>query len=234
MNSQILQQGTNHKHLGLFFSNNGLWQDHIDYIVKKAYTLLDMIRKVRFKLNRFTLEKMYLSFIRHILEYGNVVWDTQTHYLINKIENVQSEAARIATGGTKLPSIQKLCEETGWEKLLERRETHKLFLIYKIVNNQALGYLRNVLPDRVDNLHNHSTRQSANILEISSKTKFYSDYFLPSSIKLWNRLSIDTRNSRPLNIFKERIKTQNSKCPAHYYSATRLGQILHTRLRTEQ
>ena len=87
------------------------------------------------------------------------------------------------------------------------------------------------MPDRVDNLHNHNTRQSANILEISSKTKFYSDYFLPSSIKLCNRLSIDTRNSRSLNIFKERIKTQNSKCPAHYYSGTRLGQLLHTRLR---
>jgi hypothetical protein len=41
---------------------------------------------------------------------GDVVWDTQTHYLINKIENVQSEAARIATGGTKLTSIQKLYE----------------------------------------------------------------------------------------------------------------------------
>jgi hypothetical protein len=41
---------------------------------------------------------------------------------LNKIENVQTEAARIATGGTKLTSIQKLYEETGWEKLLERRE----------------------------------------------------------------------------------------------------------------
>jgi hypothetical protein len=48
--------------------------------------------------------------------------------LINKIENVQTEAARIATGGTKLTSIQKLYEETGWEKLLERREKHKLIL----------------------------------------------------------------------------------------------------------
>ena len=113
MNSQILQQGTNHKHLGLFFSNNGLWHDHIDYIVKKAYARLNMLRKVRFKLNRYTLEKMYFSFIRPILEYGDVVWDTQTHYLINKIENVQSEAARIVTGGTKLTSIQKLYEETG-------------------------------------------------------------------------------------------------------------------------
>ena len=91
--------------------------------------------------------------------------------------------------------------------------TYRLFCIFKV-------FVRcNIL------------RQSANILEISSKTKLYSDYFLPSSIKLWNRLSIDTRNSRSLNIFKERIKTQNSKCPAHYYSGTRLGQILHTRLR---
>ena len=141
MNNQILQQGTNHKHLGLFFSNNGLWHDHIDYNVKKAYTRLNMLRKVRFILNRFTLEKMYFSFIRPILEYGDVVWDTQTHYLINKIENVQTEAARIATGGTKLTSIQKKYEETGWEKLLERREKHKLILLYKIVK----GKLRDLL-----------------------------------------------------------------------------------------
>jgi hypothetical protein len=65
------------------------------------------------------------------LEYGGVVWDTQTHYLINKIENVQSEAARIVTGDTKLTSIQKLYEETGWEKLLERREKHKF--VYSII-----------------------------------------------------------------------------------------------------
>jgi hypothetical protein len=88
-------------------------------------------------------------------------------------------------------------------------------------------YLPNLLPDRVDNRHYHNTRQSANILEISSKTKFYSDYFLPSSIKLWNRLPTETQNSRSLNIFKERIQTENSKCPAYYYSGTRL----HTRLR---
>ena len=103
----------------------------------------------------------------------------------------------------------------GMGNTFGKKGKHQLILLYKIVNNQAPGYLRNLLPDRVDNRHYHHTRQSANILEISSKTKLYSDYFLPSSIKLWNRLPIDTRNSRSLNIFKERIKTQNSKCPAY-------------------
>jgi hypothetical protein len=56
---------------------------------------------------------------------------TQTHYLINKIENVESEAARIVTGGTKWTSIQKLYEETGWEKLLERREKQSKSVQYK-------------------------------------------------------------------------------------------------------
>ena len=55
------------------------------------------------------------------MEYGDVVLDTQTHYFINIIENVQSEAARIVTGGTKLTSIQKLYEETGWEKAFGKK-----------------------------------------------------------------------------------------------------------------
>jgi hypothetical protein len=55
-------------------------------------------------------------------------------------------------------SIQKLYEETGWEKLLERRGKHQLILLYKIVNNQAPGYLKKMLPDRVDNRHYQQLR----------------------------------------------------------------------------
>jgi hypothetical protein len=40
--------------------------------------------------------------------------------LNKKIENVQLEASRIVTGGTRLVSLNK---ETGWEKLKDRRES---------------------------------------------------------------------------------------------------------------
>ena len=46
----------------------------------------------------------------------------QTQILINKLENVQVEAARIVTGGTRLVSLSHLYIETGWEKLKDRRE----------------------------------------------------------------------------------------------------------------
>ena len=79
MNNHDLQEVANHKHLGLIFSNNGLWHDHIDNIVKKAYARLNVLRKVRFTLDRFTLEKMYFSYIRPILEYGDIVGVSGQH-----------------------------------------------------------------------------------------------------------------------------------------------------------
>ena len=33
------------------------------------------------------------------MEYANVIWDNQKQNLINKLENIQSDAARIVTGG---------------------------------------------------------------------------------------------------------------------------------------
>jgi hypothetical protein len=38
----------------------------------------------------------------------------------------------MVTGGTKLTSINKLYDETGWEKLADQRTNHKLVLFHKI------------------------------------------------------------------------------------------------------
>jgi hypothetical protein len=37
-------------------------------------------------LDRLSLEKIYMSFIRPILEYADVIWDSQNQSLINKLE----------------------------------------------------------------------------------------------------------------------------------------------------
>ena len=67
---------------------------------------------LKFRLDRSSLEKLYLSFIRPQLEYGDVVWDSHTIYLINISEKVQIEAMRIKSGGTKSTSLRELYTET--------------------------------------------------------------------------------------------------------------------------
>ena len=229
MNNQPLQTVSSHKHLGLIISNNGFWHEHIDYIIEKSYRRLNILRKCRMILDRFALEKLYLSFIRPILEYADIIWDTQNQTLINKLENVQIDAARIVTGGTKLTAINKLYEETKWETLSYRRRNHKLILFHKMVNKKTPQYLSNLVPNIVSLRHEHNTRQSNNIINIFTRTNFYSDYFLPSTIKLWNSLDQTTRNCESTFLFKRLVRQQNTKVPVHFYSGSRLGQVLHAR-----
>ena len=231
MNCHVLQEVYNHKHLGIILSSSGTWHEHIEYIVKKSYSRLNVLRKLRYTVNRHILEKIYMCFIRPILEYGDVVWDCQNLSLINKVENVQLEAARIVTGGTKFTSLQKLYDETGWEKLSSRREKHRLILLHKIINKETPSYLQDIIPDIVANRHRHDTRQAQNLSEIRTRTNYYSDYFLPSTVKSWNILPLEVRNSRSQNIFKAALVQNSKKIPYYYNTGSRMGQIYHSRLR---
>ena len=57
------------------------------------------------------------------------------------------------------------------------------------------------------------------------------DYFLPSTIKLWNNLPLTLRKTESLSIFNKHLKNQNAKVPTYYYIGSRIGQILRARLR---
>ena len=65
----------------------------------------------------------------------------------NKLENVQLDAATIVTGGTQLTGLNRLYEETKWEKLSDRRKNHKLILFHKIKNNRTPQYLLDLIPN---------------------------------------------------------------------------------------
>ena len=71
------------------------------------------MRKLKFKLDRRSLQTVYFSIIRLVIEYSDVVWDTCILYEANELETIQIEATRIITGATKLVSIDSLYTETG-------------------------------------------------------------------------------------------------------------------------
>ena len=63
----------------------------------------DSIRvRLKFKINRHALERIYISFIRSLLEYNDAVWDNATAESKKQLEAVHNEGVRIITGATKL------------------------------------------------------------------------------------------------------------------------------------
>jgi hypothetical protein len=99
----------------------------------KVSSRLSVFRRVKFKLKRSRLQTIYISFIRPLMEYGDIVWNNIPDYLKQSLESLQLKAARIVTGATKLTSKQLLYDETGWETLQTRRNNHKLINISRNV-----------------------------------------------------------------------------------------------------
>ena len=116
MNNEPIKEVTSHKHLGMFLSSDGTWHEHTNYITAKAWIRINVMRKLKFLLDRHSLvEIIYISVIRPRLEYADVVWNNCTSYEVNALEKIQLEAARIVTGATKLVSLEVLYNETGWD-----------------------------------------------------------------------------------------------------------------------
>jgi hypothetical protein len=49
-------------------------------ITKKAFSRVNILRKFKFILDRKTLQTIYITFIRSLLEYADVVWDNIVLY----------------------------------------------------------------------------------------------------------------------------------------------------------
>ena len=78
------------KHLGLFLAFKLNFFDHINEKIKKATKGVDIIRKMNLLLPRSSLLKMYKSFVRTHLDYGNVIYyQPNNSRLSDKIEAVQ-------------------------------------------------------------------------------------------------------------------------------------------------
>ena len=182
--NKIIQEVTDHKHLGITFSRNGTWHEHITEIKDKSWKRINIMRKLKFVLDRISLETIYVSFIRPLLEYSDVVWDNITKYEEQELENIQLEAARIVTGSTKLVSINALYIETGWETLKARRHKHKLILYYKMKFNIAPQYLCTLIPPLIGQVTQHNLRNVNNTRTISCNSQLYYNSFLPSTVRV--------------------------------------------------
>ena len=151
MDNNILQEVEHHKHLGITFSSDLTWHNHIVEITTKGWQRVNLLRAFKFRFDRKSLERLYISFIRPVLEYSGVIWSNCTNQDKKLLEDIQTEAMRVVTGATKLCSIAKLYDDTGWDTLESRREKQKLIIFYKIINGLAPTYLNQLVPNLVQN-----------------------------------------------------------------------------------
>ena len=172
MDNQVIKEVDSHKHLCVFLSNDCTWQKHIDYVKERVWGRMNVMRRLKYCLDRKSLETIYLTFIRPILEYADVSWDKCTNYKKQEFDKIQTEAARIVKWATKLVSLHALFDEVNW-KLEARRMKHILLLLYKMLDNLSPEYLSSLIPPTVNNISRYSLRNANNIQTMDSRTTQY-------------------------------------------------------------
>ena len=212
----VITEVHSHRDLGLIISNNLSWKEHINCIIEKALKRLNVISRYRELLPRSVLVNLYITMVRPVLEYCNIIYDNSPAYLKIKLENVQRRAALLCTGAYRHTESKRLLNELCWKSLGERRLEHKLVQFYKIINNIYPTYLKNLIPQLNVPLYNFRTVQQYKIPILRLTNSAQS--FFPATSKVWNNLSPPIRNAPTLPNFK-RLISGNKFQPNKYYNA---------------
>jgi hypothetical protein len=220
-----------HKHLGLTLSQDLSWDQHIKNISDKANRRLGILRSLKYKLDRLSLERIYMGFIRPLLEYGDIIWDKAPREILDPLEAIQLNAARIVTGATARSSTTGLYNETAWEPLHMRREFHKLSLMYKIVKGDAPKYLIDTLPNLIQDRTGYNLRNRANLDPPRTRLNIHANSFFPWTVRAWNNLYDDVQNLPSIESFKAWRKRLLPKKEALYFYGGRLEAAIHARMR---
>ena len=175
----VLPETKTHKHLGVTLSSNLSWSSHIDSILNSVAPMADILKKLKYQVDKESLEKIYFSFIRSKSEYGNYIWNNCFEGDKDRLEDFQLSTARTVTGARKRTSHDLIYNELNWPTLADRR---KDVTIMKHLNIFVLFFQRRSVCTQSRNQDSYYT--------VKARTETFRSSFIPSSVKLWNFLDV--------------------------------------------
>ena len=227
-NNSELEEVSEYKHLGLTFSSTLSWNTHIQNLVGDVAKMSNVLKRLKYSLDRKTLETIYTAFIRPKLEYASHIWDNCSKKDADLLESFQLDVARTVTGARKGTSHNLLYVETGWQTLSTRRKNSKLSNFHRIVHGTAPEYLSSLLPENRDAMYN--LRNPSNYTVPKARTQTYKSSFIPDTILLWNSLPAATKEIEDIDMFKKQI-IEKKPDRSLYQIGQRRTNIKHAQLR---
>ena len=231
LEGKALEKVDTHRHLGLIMNSRLTWDNHINHICTEAGKRLSIIKRLSNCIAPLTKIHIYKSFIRPVLEYGSVIFDSCSISLAEKIECVQKQATVASLRAYSNTSYNSLLYECGLIKLSNRRMQAKLILFYKIVQNITPDYLNSLLPNEAGNEYN--LRNSNNIKLPKITKNYFLKSFFPSTIRAWNKLADNICDVVKIEHFKVNLCEIYGKpeCYKPYLTGCSEGHINLSRIR---
>ena len=228
-----------HKHLGMTFSKDLRFHEHVNEILIKVNRTLSPLYAIAQHLPRHILDTIYKTYIRPHFDYCDTIYDGHiTIQDATRLEILQNRAARLTTGTLFRTSSDKLRTELGWDKLTTRRHIHRLTLYHKLTapdsHSTTPSYITDIMPQSRAHDTNRTLRNARHHTLGQIRTTSHQRSFFTLTGNQWNRLPELTKQLSYCdfkNIITEQLGTP--KPPLYYSYGTKAHNILHTRLRAD-
>ncbi len=140
MHGQILSCAEHHPYLGVEIAKDLSWNHHINNIAKSAHRSTNFLCRNVSKCSADTKQAGITGMVRPKLEYASSAWDLHQQNQIQKLERIQSKAARFVLNRyDPMASVTQMRQELGWPTLQSHRFTARMTMFYKDVH--GLGHL---------------------------------------------------------------------------------------------
>jgi hypothetical protein len=229
LNNDPIKEISHHKHLGIWISNNLSWSYHFDQITLNCGLKLNLMRSLMWRLDRKSLETIYVAFIRPKMEYCDNLFAGAPQVQLNKLKKIEYEAFRIISGAIAKTSSATIFDELQFQSLEDRRNAHTLLFFYKIHSGKAPKYLLDILAGYIRKKLYMTRDCSQYFVPFTRSTNFLNSFF-PRTIRIWNEIDPAVRRLDSISQFKLRIQTKLKKNILYYYGQ-RWANIHHARIR---
>ena len=195
------------RNLGSYFNSDLSMQTSITKTCQAAHLSLRNIGKIRRMIDGDTAKILVHALITSRLDYCNSLLLGTSQQNLNRLQKIQNKAARLITRDKASTHIQPVLRSLHWLPVKERIEFKSLCFVFKCLHDLAPQYLKDLFKE----YQPVRTLRSSDALLLetpSSNLALCGKAFSVSGAKLWNSISLDTRTSSNLDIFKRKLKTE--------------------------
>lgn len=192
LSGHVLAPSNEVKYLGIIFSSDMKFSEHISDVVRRSNCMLGALRRrIGKRVPSSVFGTIYRVCIRSVIEYGCPVWDPILAKDVSELERSQFNALRLFFNDWTV-SYDDALGRAGWSTLFARRQRLILSQFYKYYHR-----FHDFDNSRFVHKHESEARISARLnhpCQLVLPRHFYDGYkqsFMYSGIVLWNAFTED-------------------------------------------
>ena len=193
--------------LGVILDQNLSFEKQVSNICKVAYLELRRISSIRHYLSNDAAKTLICAFVLSRLDYCNSLLAGVPNYLIDRLQRIQNNAARLVCRASKFDHVTPLLHSLHWLSVSKRISYKVSSITYSSLFHNGPSYLSDLLQIYTPSRQLRSSADTRRLIPPRCRTVTGERSFSFQAAKTWNDLPIEIRNSTSHTTFKNRLKT---------------------------